>query len=230
MHFVSVPDMKVSQENKLTKKFFGEGCDCIVDQNNDIKCYQLTWQENTIFEYNEDLENLNTYAFPEGVKEGWGIAHKVDEEDGNQVTNLYITDGSNNVYIVDPATMKTKKTIPVTDQNGNPLYYLNELEFVKGKLLANVYLTTEIAVINVDTGVAEKFIDMTDLKTKAASYFGGYIDDEFCLNGIAYDEKNDRLIVTGKKWPFMAEIKLKIDFQDRQHEFLLVFRVNNAYN
>jgi len=100
-----------------------------------------------------------------------------------------------------------KRIISVKDGQGRAVRNLNELEIVKGKLWANVYLSKNIAVIDTNTGNVEFFIDFTNLVNTAVSLFWGAWDRGYCLNGIAYNPTSDRLIVTGKKWTQLYEIQ-----------------------
>ena len=170
-----------------TDKIFGEG---ITILNN--KIYQLTWQSNIVYVY--DINNIEkpiqTFNWP---YEGWGITH-----DNQQ---LYVSDGTANIYIVDPATFKVKSIINVKDNEG-AVAQLNELEYVNGFLFANIYQTEIIVKINPENG---KIIER--------AYLPNLLKDEEksertdVLNGIAYDSISKNFFITGKRWPKMFEVK-----------------------
>jgi glutamine cyclotransferase len=171
----------------LADELFGEGITIY-----DNKIYQLTWQAYTGFVYDKD-----SFLFMEEFfynTEGWGITHD------NQ--NLIVSDGSATLYFLDPVTFEVLKQIEVTDNNG-PVGNLNELEYIKGEIYANILSSNRIARINPQNGKISSWIDLTGI-------LGGEKIDYAIdvLNGIAYDHENDRLFVTGKYWPKIFEIKL----------------------
>lgn len=187
---VEIETGKVLQKHDLSREFFGEGIALLGD-----KLYQLTWKEGKAFVYDRETFRLLqefTYA-----GQGWGLT----EDD----TNLYQSDGTHVIRVVDPATFKTIRTIVVLDENSKPVMKLNELEWVKGEIWANIWQTGWVARIDPQTG---KLLGRIDLNTMA--------DDEAkqnqkadVLNGIAYDEAADRLFVTGKMYRRLFEIKIK---------------------
>jgi len=177
----------VLKAHKLPQQFFGEG---IVLYKN--KIIQLTWKSHVGFIYDKDsFKMLNTFYYP---TEGWGITY-----DGKQ---LIMSDGTSNLYFLDPETLKETHHINVRDQNV-PVTRLNELEYVRGEVFANVWLTNRIARIDPKTGMVTGWIDLAGL-----SPFRNGKSQKKALNGIAYDAKNNRLFVTGKLWPKIYEIKL----------------------
>ena len=147
---------------------------------------------NRIIYNGNTLEKQATIKIPSDIKEGWGLARRNDLENNEIVQNLYITDGSATVFVTNPKDLSIKRKIEVKDGNGQPVWSLNELEFVKDKLWANIYLTTKIAVIDINTGNVEKFIDLADILQDAVNNFSGYWNREYCLNGIAYHPDSDR--------------------------------------
>ena len=178
------------QLHQLPGQYFGEG---IVKWND--KLYQLTWQTGVGFIY-----DFNTFAVKGEFHypgEGWAFT-----TDGEQI---YMDDGSAQIRIWDPETLKETGRITVTDE-GKPMEKLNELEWVKGEIFANIWETNRIARIDPKTGKVVGWIDLTGLLKP------GDIDPEHAdanvLNGIAYDAARDRLFVTGKCWPKVFEIKL----------------------
>jgi len=157
------------------------------------KIFQLTWSEKTVFVYDLKGFRLERELSYEG--EGWGLTH--DEH------YLIMSDGTNQIRFVDPANFNTIRTISVFD-NGAPLLNLNELEYVKGEIYANIWKSDRIVRIDPKSGRIMGWIDLTGLRPLAYM-----TSSENVLNGIAYDEKEDRLLVTGKRWPRIFEIRVK---------------------
>jgi glutamine cyclotransferase len=157
------------------------------------KIFQLTWQTHKGFVYDPDsFEKTGEFAY-EG--EGWGLTH--DEQ------FLIMSDGTNSLRFLDPSSFQVVRTIKVFD-GARPLTQLNELEYIKGEIYANIWQTDRIARIAPASGEVLGWIDLTGLlKIKNDS------EPVNVLNGIAYDEAQDRLFVTGKLWPKLFEIKLK---------------------
>ena len=179
---------KVLQQHAVPPPYFGEG---IVDWKNHL--VQLTWQSQLGFVYNLDSFKLqHTFAYP---GEGWALTR--DSQ------HLYMSDGSAVLRVLDPDTLKTVGSIMVT-ADGVPVTNLNELEWVKGQIYANLWLTNRIARIDPASGHVVGWIDLTGLlDTRQLPNPGNDV-----LNGIAYDAKHDRLFVTGKCWPKLFEITL----------------------
>ena len=177
----------VIQMKELPRKFFGEGV--TIYENRII---QLTWRSHTGFVYDkESFALLQEFSYP---MEGWGITH-----DGS---HLIMSDGTSTLHFLDPHTFKEVDQITVTDANGL-VSKLNELEYVKGEIYANVWPTERVAMIKPHTGQVSGWIELRGLLNKE-----DYDTPMDVLNGIAYDEKDDRLFVTGKWWPTLFEIKL----------------------
>ena len=180
----------VEQKHSMgSKKIFGEGLTILKDE-----IYQLTWVSNIIYVYGVSniQKAIRTLKWP---KEGWGIT--------NDGTDLIISDGTNNLYFVDPATMAIKKTLPVLSYKG-PITYLNELEFIKGFIYANVYEQNYIVKIDPVTGYVVGVIVLENL-LRPNEKTPGRTD---VLNGIAYDSASGTLLITGKRWPKLFEVKL----------------------
>jgi glutamine cyclotransferase len=180
---------EVVMRASIPSKYFGEG---IIDWKG--KLVELTWKNQMGFVYDEA-----TFS-PTGVfdykGEGWALT-KNDHQ-------LIMSDGTSELRFLDPETLKETSRLKVTDQ-GKPIDQLNELEWVKGEILANIWQTDRIARINPKTGHVTGWIDLKGLLTPADQ--GGRNVD--VLNGIAYDSAKDRLFVTGKLWPKIYQIKLK---------------------
>ena len=176
------------QERMVDSRYFGEG---IVDWKN--RLYELTWTNEIGFIYDIDtFERIGEFSYP---GEGWALTR--DDK------RLIMSDGTSFIRFLDPETLKETGRIEVTD-HGVPVRNLNELEYVKGELLANVWQTTRIARINPATGEVTGWVELAGLLKEAG--VTGTRDD--VLNGIAYDAAKDRLFVTGKLWPKLFEIKL----------------------
>jgi glutamine cyclotransferase len=173
---------------RLPDEFFGEGLTLWKDQ-----LIQLTWQSGIGFVYNNKSFN-QTRSFSYS-REGWGIT-----SDG---WRLIMSDGSDTLYFLNPDTFDDTGSVRVKD-NGNPVNQLNELEFIKGKVYANVYLTSRIAIISPQTGEVTGWIDLQGLVDREDQ-----LGDVDVLNGIAYDADKDLLIVTGKFWPELFEIEIQ---------------------
>lgn len=178
----------------LPGDFFGEGLAILKD-----KIYQLTWQENTAFVYDMNLSPVGRINYP---GEGWGLT-----TDGE---SLIMSDGTQVIRFVDPETFETKRTIVVRDERNKPIRKLNELEWVKGEIWANIWHSEEIGkpnhIVRIDpkTGNIVGWIDLDGISPEDVSR-----GPENTLNGIAYDEKNDRIFVTGKLWERLFEIRLR---------------------
>lgn len=179
---------RVVQRREMAADVFAEG---LTIWNNTL--VQLTWQHQKAFVYAlATFAPQSTLAY-EG--EGWGLTH-----DGSR---LILSDGNAVLRFLDPSSGREIGRVPVTDA-GRPIVDLNELEFVRGSVLANVWHTDRIAVIDPSTGNVTAWIDLTGLRPAASRQ-----DPEAVLNGIAYDEARDRLFVTGKRWPTLFEITVR---------------------
>ena len=184
---VDLASGKVLQSYELPAQYFGEGITVFREI-----IIQLTWQSNLGFIYDRNsFKLLRDFAYS---TEGWGITN-----DGER---LFISDGTSTLHILDPETFSTIGSIEVKD-NDIPIDKLNELEYINGQVYANVWLTDKIAIINPQNGQVTGWIDLSGLLQSQDSTTSADV-----LNGIAYDTKNNRLLVTGKLWPWLFEIKL----------------------
>ena len=157
------------------------------------KVYQLTWMHKVGFIYDaQTLERVGQFNYQ---GEGWGLT-----TDGQ---SLIMSDGSNRLKFLDPVSYRVTKTLTVLDGT-SAVNQLNELEFIQGEIYANIWHSDRIAVIDPNSGRVKAWIDLTGLMPE-----GEFRDEEAVLNGIAYDQANDKLYVTGKLWPRLFEIKVK---------------------
>jgi glutamine cyclotransferase len=157
------------------------------------KIYQLAWKSGRGFVYDaKTLEKTGEFPY---AGEGWGLT--------NDGESLILSDGTNVIRFLDPATFRVKRTITVT-RGGKPLDQLNELEYVKGEIFANVWLSSGIARIDPRDGRLTGWIDLSGLAGTGASD-----NPDAVLNGIAYDPASGRLFVTGKLWPKLFEIRVQ---------------------
>jgi glutamine cyclotransferase len=178
---------KVLQEIRLDAKYFGEGITLLGD-----RIIELTWQSELGFVYDRNtFQLIGTFDYP---GEGWGLTN-----DGRQI---FMSDGTEQIRYWNPSTFREVRRITVHD-GPFPVEYLNELEYVKGEIYANVWQTERIARIAPEDGHVTGWIDLSGLLTAADRLAGADV-----LNGIAYDSLGDRLFVTGKLWPKLFEIQL----------------------
>lgn len=178
---------EVLQSIPIDKTFFAEG---LAHWNG--KFFQLTWREQIGFIYDKE-RFLKTADFTYGG-EGWGLT-----QDGN---SLIMSNGTDKIQFLDPDSLKAINVISVSD-NGRPINNLNELEFIDGEIFANIWQTDHIIRIDPLTGKVKGWIDLKGLLDDEKSFKKADV-----LNGIAYDDENDRLFVTGKFWPYLYEIVL----------------------
>jgi glutaminyl-peptide cyclotransferase len=182
---------EVVQRYDLPEPYFGEG---IIHWKD--RLIELTYQTHVGFVY--DLAGFRLQRRFEFPGEGWALA-----TDGRRI---FMSDGTPEIRIWAPETLQETSRITVTDQ-GRPVRYVNELEWIKGEIFANIWMTNRIARINSVTGNVTGWIDLTGLLPAADRAGADW------LNGIAYDPRGDRLFVTGKRWPKLFEIRLlkKVD-------------------
>ncbi|MGM5471086.1 glutaminyl-peptide cyclotransferase [Flavobacteriaceae bacterium LMO-SS05] len=173
----------------LTKAYFGEGMTILND-----KIYQLTWQENTGFVYDlATFEKTESFKYGES-KEGWGLCN-----DGKV---LYKSDGTENIWVLNPETKAEESHIQAYHNRGK-VVGLNELEWVNGKIYANRYQLNGVAIINPENGAVEGVIDFSPLRKLVTQHQGLDV-----LNGIAYNPDTQTLFVTGKRWDKLFEVQI----------------------
>ena len=182
---------KVLKIKELDKKYFGEGITIFKN-----KIYQLTWKANTGFVYDlETFEQLKSFTYGKS-KEGWGLTNNGQE--------LIKSDGTERIWFLDPETLKEKHFIEAYT-NKRKAESLNEIEYIDGKIYANIWQKNTIIIINSTNGTIEGVVNLNNLRAK--------IDKpdtrkSYVLNGIAYDKESKRLFVTGKNWNKTFEIEL----------------------
>ncbi|HEX8495182.1 MAG TPA: glutaminyl-peptide cyclotransferase [Pyrinomonadaceae bacterium] len=179
---------KVKKKYNVPTEYFAEGIAILQD-----KIYQLTWQSHKCFIY--DLKSFKVEGEFHHGGEGWGLTH-----DGKL---LIMSDGTSQLRFLDPNTFLPVRTISVLD-GAQPLMDINELEYIKGEIYANIWHSERIVRIDPANGKILGWIDLSGLRPPDVEN-----DTDNVLNGIAYDEKEDRLFVTGKRWPKLFEIRLK---------------------
>jgi glutaminyl-peptide cyclotransferase len=186
MH-IKLEDGSVIKSRALSSRYFGEGIAVANDQ-----IFQLTWRENMVFVYDlATFEPVTSHYWP---REGWGLTF-----DGE---HLVLSDGSDQLFFIDPATFQPVRQISVkiADQ---PVYQLNELEYINGEVWANVWMSQQLVRINPATGLVTAVVDLTGLVNQTQT--GG---SEAVLNGIAWNADSEQLYVTGKLWAHLFEIEL----------------------
>ena len=184
---VEVETGNVLKIHNLESKFFGEGLVVY-----DGRLFQLTWTNNVGFVY--DMQSFEEIKRVHYTTQGWGLTSNGRE--------LIMSDGTNKLYFLEPEYFTVVSSIEVYDDKSQ-VWQLNELEYINGEIWANIYTTDRIARIDPSTGKVLAYIDLT-----------GILPDEYHhpelaeLNGIAWDEDNERLFITGKNWPRLFEIEL----------------------
>ena len=177
---------KVLQINPLDDLYFGEGLTLWQE-----RLLQLTWVSQTGFIYNrETFQETGSFSYP---TEGWGLTH-----DGQE---LIMSDGTDNLYFLDPDTFQETRRLKIKDR-GKSIDQLNELEYVRGEILANIWLSDRIARIDPETGTVLGWLDLRGIIQPRPTP-----QTDAVLNGIAYDQESDRLFVTGKLWSQLFEIE-----------------------
>ncbi|MEG3123918.1 glutaminyl-peptide cyclotransferase [Sphingomonas sp. GB1N7] len=193
---VDLASGKVVANVTVPPPFFGEGIVAWRDQ-----ILSLTWRDGIGFRWSRNgFRKLSTFRYP---GEGWALT--------SNGTQLIMSDGTAVLRFLDPATFRLRRRLKVT-ADGHPVLNLNELEYVDGEILANVWLTDRIARIDPRTGHVVGWIDLSALHAKAGVYGQNQV-----ANGIAWDAAHRRLFVTGKEWPLLFEIVPPKRNQLRKH-------------
>jgi len=188
LRMVDLGTGNVLQKHDLPAEYFGEG---LTDWGSTL--IQLTWTSHRAFVYDRfSFSPQRTFAF---AGEGWGLTH--------DQTQLIMSDGSSYLRFLDPKTFRETRRVQVVDDSGHGLENLNELEYIRGQIYANVWQTDDIVRISPRTGKILGRIDLGGVIDKRELHGEGAV-----LNGIAYDSAHDRIFVTGKLWPKLFEIKI----------------------
>jgi glutamine cyclotransferase len=190
---------KVLLSKAVDSPYFAEGITVMNDT-----LYQLTWQNREVLLYRaKDLKFLRKLSWS---ADGWGITH--------DAKSLYISDGSDKIYVVRPGDLKLERVVSVTDHAG-PVNNLNELEYIDGYIYANRWQYDYIVKIDPATGMVKGRLDLTGLLTKNSKVPTAYLtapgslgeQNGAVLNGIAWDSAGKKLLVTGKLWPHVFELQ-----------------------
>ncbi|TMC17460.1 MAG: glutaminyl-peptide cyclotransferase [Chloroflexi bacterium] len=178
---------EVKKKVDVDRQYFAEGMTILGD-----RIFQLTWQAHKGFIYDlKDFKRLGEFVYD---GEGWGLT--------NDGQSLIMSDGTDKLRFIDPQSFSVLRTVEVLDK-GQPLLDLNELEYIKGEIYANIWHSDRIVRIDPSSGRITAWVDLTGLRQPEDAD-----DSDNVLNGIAYDSKNDRLFVTGKRWSKLYEIRL----------------------
>lgn len=188
LRMVDIVSGRILQKYDVPPQYFGEG---LTDWGSNL--IQLTWKEHKAFVYDRfSFSLLHTFSYD---GEGWGLTHDARE--------IIMSDGSSYLRFLNPKSFKERHRIRVTDESGRPVERLNELEYVHGQIYANVWGTDQIVRISPRTGKVLGRIELAGLMdTRELN------GTDAVLNGIAYDAAGDRLLVTGKLWPKLFEIRV----------------------
>ena len=163
----------------MQSKYFGEGLTIY-----DNKIFQVTWKSNKGFVY--DIKNLKLLDDFNIYGQGWGLT--------NDGQSLILSDGSEKIYYLNPKNFEIEKTISVS-VNGNKLIYINELEFIRGEIWANIWKSNDIITVNPLSGIVTSIFDISKISEQT--------EIEDVANGIAWDKVNDKIFITGKNWNFI---------------------------
>ncbi|MBO6606756.1 glutaminyl-peptide cyclotransferase [Psychroserpens sp.] len=180
---------EVLQNIDLAQQYFGEGLTIF-----DNKILQLTWRENIGFIYDvNSFERISSFTYSKSP-EGWGIC--------NDGTNIYKSDGTENIWLLNPETLEEMSKIQVYTNKGK-IIGLNELEYINGRIYSNRYQKNGVAIINPENGGIEGVIDFTPLRKLVTQH-----DQLDVLNGIAYNPETGTIFVTGKLWDKLFEVEV----------------------
>ena len=188
LRMVDVSTGRVMQNYDVPAEYFGEG---LTDWGSNL--IQLTWKAHKGFVYDRFSFSLQRTFQYEG--EGWGLTHDASQ--------LIMSDGTSYLRFLDPKSFRETRRIHVTDKTGEGVKNLNELEYIRGEIYANIWQTDKIVRISPRSGKVVGWINLSDIIDKRQLK-----GSDAVLNGIAYDSVGDRLFVTGKLWPKLFEIKV----------------------
>lgn len=178
---------KLQLEQKLEPRIFSEGLSILGD-----RLYLLSWRSRVLFVYNkDDLAPIERMRIP---GEGWGMT--------NNAQQLIYSDGSDRLYFLSPAERRITRALKVTE-NGKPVMRINELEWIDGRIWANIWQTDRVVIINPDDGKVEASVDLRGLLPVMERRAGTDV-----LNGIARNPADGAIWITGKHWPWLYRIEL----------------------
>ncbi|MBT8316563.1 MAG: glutaminyl-peptide cyclotransferase [Lutibacter sp.] len=184
---------KIIQQQDLSETYFGEGITIFKN-----KIYQLTWQSGIGFVYDvETFEKEKEFKYTKS-QEGWGLTHNGEK--------LIKTDGTERIWFLNPETLKEESYIEAYT-NTQKVEKLNELEYINGKIYANIWQKNSILIVNPISGKVEGVANLNSLKAEILKE-QTLDDSDEVLNGIAFDKENNRIFVTGKHWSKLYEIEL----------------------
>jgi glutaminyl-peptide cyclotransferase len=190
---VDIETGQVQQIERLPHDWFGEGLTVFGD-----KCVQLLWREGLmILRDPQSFEIRRTLPLPRGIREGWGAT-----TDG--AGSIYVSDGTSSLHVLSADTLEVVRTVKVR-AGGRELRYVNELQWVRGEVWANIYGDDRLAAIDPQSGEVRCFVDLEPILSPEERW---RCHAEAVLNGLAYDAEQDRLFVTGKLWPKLYEIEV----------------------
>lgn len=184
----SLSNGSIIGEKKLSRRHFGEGLTILGN-----RVYQLTWKSGNLFVY--DKEDLQKRGKLKIKGEGWGLT--------NNARQLIYSNGKAELHFISPEDGRHLKTIYVTEA-GKPVARLNELEWIDNKIYANIWRSNDIVIIDPDNGMVLGRVDLSKLLPKPMRTWNSGV-----LNGIAYNKQKKHLLVTGKNWPVLYELRLK---------------------
>lgn len=196
--------VKTIKTTSIDAQYFGEGITYLADRNEII---MMTYKKHKAFRFSSiDLKIVEEMTIPASVVEGWGMTH-VDD-------TLLVSDGTNRIHLVNPDNFEVKSSFKVTE-NGRDINNINELEYVDGKIYANIFMSNDVILFDLSGQVVKRF-DLSHLLKIEEQYLQdkgiqwNYYDKvNNVLNGIAYHRSTDSFFVTGKNWHFLFEIKLQ---------------------
>ena len=186
---VNYKTAEVLNNINLEAQYFGEGLTILND-----KIYQLTWQEQIGFIYDVNtFKKTSSFKYGQS-KEGWGLC--------NNGFQIYKSDGTEHIWLLDTNTLAEKEKLQVYTNKGK-VGSLNELEWINGKIYANIYQRNGVVIINPDNGAVEGVIDFSPLRKLVKQHQGLDV-----LNGIAYNPDTNTIFVTGKRWDKLFEVEV----------------------
>ncbi|MCC2656078.1 MAG: glutaminyl-peptide cyclotransferase [Panacagrimonas sp.] len=195
VHEIDLATGRSLRSHSLPAEIFGEGLTRIGD-----RLVQLSWREKTAYLYDLSLQPKGTLHY-EG--EGWGLTTLP----GPAGPSLVLSDGTPWLRMLDPATLAERRRVMVR-VGDEPVKRLNELEWVRGEILANIWYSDEVAVIDPDDGRLRGWFDFTSLRERLVWPAPTAPSRDAVLNGLAWDDRRSRLLVTGKNWPQLFEIEI----------------------